>query len=97
MGVRERKVENYLRDELKKINGTSRKWVSPGRDGVPDQIVRLLRWAVGMVHVVEVKTTDGTLLPSQVREQPRLSDEGFLVFTVYGHEGVDEYIRMIDV
>ena len=97
MGVRERKVENYLRDELKKINGTSRKWVSPGRDGVPDQIVRLLRWATGVVHVVEVKTTDGTLEPSQERELPRLTEEGFLVFIVYGHEGVDKYIRSIDV
>ena len=97
MGVRENKVEKYLKDEVKRIGGTSRKWKSPGLDGVPDQIVRLHRWIKGMVHVVEVKTTDGVTSPAQKREQKREHDDGMLVYQVFGHAGVDAYIKMIDV
>jgi len=38
MGVRENKVEKYLDKEVSKIGGITRKWVCPGRDGVPDRI-----------------------------------------------------------
>ena len=96
MGKRENKVEKYLDDEVTALGGLTRKWVSPGRDGVPDRIVRLHRWSPGIVHFVEVKTNDGELSPAQLREHKRLIDAGLLVFTVYGHEGVDEYIRKIN-
>jgi len=95
MGVRENKVEKYLDNEIKKLGGTTRKWVSPGRDGVPDRLVRVPDWPLGVVNVVEVKTLSGKLQEEQKREHVRLTDEGWLVYTVYGHEGVDDYIAKI--
>ena len=91
MGVRENKVEKYLDKEVKKLGGLTRKWVSPGRDGVPDRICILN----GSVMFVEVKTVDGKLSPTQEREQQRLRDAGAAVFTVYGEEGVDEWVQSI--
>lgn len=91
MGVRENKVETYLHDHVTSLGGTSRKWVSPGRRGVPDRIV-VLPWGIWLV---EVKTTDGGLSPDQVREHQRLTDAGAKVRTVYGHAGVDQLIEEV--
>lgn len=92
MGTRENKVEKYLDSEVKKLGGLTRKWVSPGRDGVPDRIVVVC----GEVWFVEVKTSDGKLTPIQKREHDRLSEAGALVHTVYGESGVDEFIRIFE-
>jgi Holliday junction resolvase-like predicted endonuclease len=96
MGIRENKVEKYLDDEVNFLGGITRKWVSPGRDGVPDRIVILF----GTVWFVEVKTTDGKtdeckLSEVQKREHTRLRAAGANVVTVYGKEGVDEFIRIL--
>lgn len=88
MGVRERKVEKYLDDRMTRIGGLTRKWVSPGRNGVPDRICM----HHGKIWFVEVKTEDGLLSPPQVREHDRLSNVGVKVHTVYGRKGVDEFM-----
>lgn len=108
MGIRENKVETYLHQCVTALGGTTRKWVSPGRDGVPDRIAlvpmtadQLIRHLltlppdqlVALVTLVEVKTIDGDLSPVQVREHQRLTDAGAQVRTVYGHTGVDELIK----
>jgi hypothetical protein len=89
MGTRENKVEKYLADQVKKRGGITRKWVSPGYDGVPDRIVII----DGNVMFVEVKTVDGKLTPIQVREHDRLTAVGAKVFTVYGEKGVDSFLE----
>jgi Holliday junction resolvase-like predicted endonuclease len=89
MGVRENKVERYLDDQVKRCGGITRKWVSPGRDGVPDRIVI----HNGTVVFVEVKTTDGKLSSAQMREHDRLREQGVKVVTVYGEQGVDVFIN----
>jgi len=92
MGVRENKVETYLKDEVERIGGVTRKWVSPGHPGVMDQIVRLHRWPKGLVCFVEVKTTDGKQEPHQSREERRLTDAGCWTDIVYGNDDVDRMI-----
>jgi hypothetical protein len=92
MGVRERKVEKYLDKEVKKLGGITRKWVSPGRDGVPDRIVVLHD-----IWFVEVKTVDGELSDEQIREHDRLRAVGAKVCTVYGEAGVDDFINMVKI
>jgi len=89
MGVRENKVEKYLDDQVKLIGGITRKWVSPGHDGVPDRIV----FIDGRVYFIEVKTVDGKLSSAQKREHDRLTDHYDEVHTVYGEFGVDELVR----
>lgn len=88
MGARENKVETHLNDEVVALGGITRKWVSPGRDGVPDRIVIIN----GVICFVEVKTCDGRVSTPQEREHARLKDAGALVFVVYGKQGVDEFI-----
>jgi hypothetical protein len=88
MGVRENKVEKYLDKEVVKLGGITRKWVSPGRDGVPDRIVILN----GKVIFVEVKTEDGKLSVRQEREHTTLRKAGARVHTVYGQSSVDMFL-----
>lgn len=92
MGVREAKVEKYLHKEVEKLGGTTRKWVSPGRDGVPDRLV----FFKGLpIFMIEVKTLDGVLSMVQAREHDRLKEYGCLVYTVHGNQGVDDFITGI--
>jgi len=89
MGVRENKVEKYLHKEVEKLGGTTRKWVSPGYDGVPDRLV----FFTGLpIFLIEVKTVDGKLSEVQRREHARLKEFGCAVYTVYGSQGVDDFI-----
>ena len=90
MGVRENKVEQYLKDEVVKLGGITRKWVSPGHSGVPDQIA----FIKGNIYFVEVKTVDGELSSGQAREIDRLRKHGARVFTVYGHTYVDALLKV---
>lgn len=89
MGARENKVETYLDEQITAIGGITRKWVSPGRTGVPDRIVIIN----GDVWFVELKTMDdGRLKSHQEREQARLQSHGAKVLTLAGHSQVDEFI-----
>ena len=88
MGVRENKVERYLDSEIKKLGGITRKWVSPGVDGVPDRIIFLN----GYVLFCEVKTVDGSYEVSQLRELDRLREHDANVCTVWGETGVNQLI-----
>lgn len=89
MGVRENKVERYLHKQVEKLGGTTRKWVSPGYDGVPDRLV----FFTGLpIFLIEVKTVDGELSEAQRREHGRLKGHGCAVYTVYGSQGVDDFI-----
>lgn len=92
MGVRENKVEKYLDKQITALGGLTRKWVSPGRDGVPDRICIVK----GRVWFVEVKTVDGKCSPVQLREHVRLRDAGADVRVVYGEQGVDDFIKNIE-
>ena len=88
MGVRENKVEKHLDDGVKQLGGITRKWVSPGVDGVPDRIV-----FIGEVFFCEVKTVDGGYEAGQLREHDRLRDHGAIVCTVWGETGVNQLIE----
>lgn len=95
MGTRENRVETYLDTEVKRVfGGITRKWVSPGNDGVHDRIL----FISGIpATFVEVKTIDGELSPVQEREHDRLKKTmSISVFTtVYGREGVDSLIKSL--
>lgn len=89
MGIRENKVEKYLDEEIKRLGGITRKWVSPGVDGVPDRII-ILR---GDFILCEVKTVDGGYEVGQLREHDRLREHGATVCTVWGEIGVNQLIE----
>ena len=91
MGIRERKIEKYLHDEVVKLGGTTRKWVSPGHSGVPDRLIFLK----GNIFLVEVKTLSGELSPSQVQEIARLTKHDIHVEVVYGPKDVELLINKL--
>ena len=68
MGIRENKGETHLREQIQALGGDTRKWVSSGRDGVPDQIV----FVFNSVFFVEVKTIDGEYEPGKKLGDDRL-------------------------
>lgn len=108
MGVRENKVENHLKDQVEEqLGGISRKWVSPGRVGVPDQIAiiplsnseahalvdkGLIR---ALVVAPEIKTSDGKVTEPQKREHARLQRAGLDTAVLYGEDDVDAWITKI--
>lgn len=93
MGVRENKIENYLSEQIERhFNGATRKWISPGHDGVMDQIC-----FIDPEWYVEVKTSDGVHESHQAREATRLIGHGARVALVYGNTGVDKFIDWLEV
>ena len=91
MGQHEATVERHLDREFKALGGTTYKWVSPGRVGMPDRICILN----GVTYYVEVKTLGGRLSSMQRRELRRLKGLGVNACVVYGSTGVDDFIKSI--
>lgn len=92
-------TEAYLKRAVRAAGGVTRKWVSPGRNNVPDQIVI---WPGGrkgdrrpkaLVHFVETKATSKGARPAQAREHKRLRDLGCGVFVLNAPELIDQYVE----
>lgn len=84
--MKESNIEKYLRKQLKKIGGTSRKWVSPGRNGVPDQIC----FHNNTIFFVETKFhKHGGLSKVQEREQKHLKKQGAVIYNLPSFHAVD--------
>ena len=79
--MREKDIEKKLVDGIKRLGGCAYKWVSPGRDGVPDRIVVL---PGGIIWFVELKTDTGLLSPRQQFQLNFLSSLGFNATVVRG-------------
>lgn len=88
--MREREIEEILRNEVKRLGGMAYKWVSPGNDGVPDRIVF---FPDGRHVFVELKTDTGRLTRLQRLQIKRLRDLGQPVYVVRGLGGVSQFFR----
>ena len=88
----EKDVEKYFHSQVVSIGGTSRKFASPGRAGVPDRIA-LLRF--GVTWFVVIKDIDGTTSVRQLRELEEYHRLGHNTAIVYGKEGVKQVIRLM--
>lgn len=88
--MRERGIEAYLRDQIKRLGGIAYKFVSPGNAGVPDRLVLL---PAGRVAFVELKAPGKQPTPLQQRQQQRIRDLGFTVLVIDSKAGVDDFIK----
>ena len=88
--MRERDIEAYLRDQIKRLGGIAYKFVSPGNAGVPDRLVLL---PAGRVAFVELKAPGKQPTPLQLRQQKRIAGLGFKVLVIDSKEQVDEFIK----
>lgn len=93
MGRPEAYVEDYLRKRSKQKEWLCYKWVSPGRSGVPDDIVIT---DTGLVVFVECKSATGKLSELQKLTIGKLRDHGADVRVVYTREEVDELFEELE-
>lgn len=95
--TRESSVENYLRAEAKKRVGKCfvEKHVSPGRRGVPDD---LITWGhpLCLMELIETKAPKGRVAGHQQRDHNERARYGITVHTLHTKADVDEYFRLHD-
>lgn len=90
--MREKEIEIYLRDEVKKAGGKAYKFESPGNDGVPDRIVI---FPGNQVYFVEVKAPNGKVRPLQLKRMQELTQFGCKVLVINSKQGVDGFIKWV--
>lgn len=90
--MKEREVEKKLVEGVRGLGGVACKWVSPGRDGVPDRIVFL---PGGQVRFVELKTETGKLSSRQVYMIAKLRSLGCQVHVLYGEADVKRFLETL--
>ena len=89
----EKTVEARLVRKVKALGGDCPKFVSPSRRGVPDRIVLM---PGGKITFVELKSTNGKLMPIQEHEISRLKALGFSVEVLAGREAVDVFVEKLE-
>jgi len=90
--VRERDIEAYLRDEIRKAGGRAYKFVSPGNNGVPDRIVIL---PGGEVIFVELKAPGKKPTAIQSAQIAKIKALGCKVYVIDSKAGVDVFLREV--
>lgn len=88
--VRERGIEQYLRERVRAAGGRAYKFVSPGNAGVPD---RLVLFPGGRAAFVELKAPGKKPTLLQQAQGEKIRKLGFPVVVIDTKQGVDEFIR----
>ena len=84
--MREREIEKYLVQEIKKYSGVCWKWT--GTSGAPDRII----FINNRVFFVELKNEKGTVSPLQKLIHRKMANLGFIVHVLNSKEAVDKFI-----
>lgn len=87
--ARERDVEKYLREKVKKLGGIAYKFESPGNAGVPDRLILL---PGGRLHFVELKAPGKKPTPLQMSQHRKIQKVGFEVHVLDSKGAVDDFI-----
>jgi hypothetical protein len=87
--MRERDIEKYLREQVKKAKGIAYKFESPGNAGVPDRLVIL---PGNKIHFVELKAPGKRSTALQLNQQRKISNLGCSVFEIDSKEKVDAFL-----
>lgn len=90
--MREKEIETYLCETVRRLGGQAFKFTSPMNRGVADRVVCL---PDGTVWFIEVKAPDGKLTALQKRfgEQMAALKQRYAV--IYTKEEVDEWLHTI--
>lgn len=90
--IRERDIEKYLREMVKKIGGIAYKFESPGNAGVPDRLVLL---PGRVTYFVELKAPGKKPTALQKRQHTKIEKLGHKVLVIDSKEKVDEFIEFV--
>ena len=88
----ENRIEKRLKDEVEKIGGKAKKFVSPGMSGMPDRIVLL---PGGKIIFVETKAPGKKLRALQEYRAKELRGLGFRVEMIDTLEKIDLFIKEV--
>ena len=91
--MNEKRLEQKLREAVKRAGGLALKWVSPGVTGVPDRIIIL---PGGKVKLVEVKSTGKKQSARQAVMSGMLEKLGLPVAVIDSQESLTEFLNGID-
>ncbi len=89
----EKEVEKILVKGVKRLGGCAYKWVSPGKDGVPDRIVVL---PGGLIWFAELKTDTGRVSPRQEYQLSYLKSLGHNTIVLRGETEVREFLAALE-
>lgn len=89
----EKRLEKRLKQEVFKKGGHSFKWVSPGHNGVPDQIIFM---PGGRVYVREIKDEGVEPKPLQKHVIKQLQFLGVDAGWINSDESLDQFLKHID-
>ena len=89
--ISEKSIEEYLRDQVRKIGGKAYKFVSPGNAGVPDRLVVL---PGGDLFFVELKAPGGKTTKLQDKRIKELEMQGQVVFIADSREKIDRILAL---
>ncbi|MDE2097503.1 MAG: VRR-NUC domain-containing protein [Patescibacteria group bacterium] len=89
--MREKRIEDHLKEGVEALGGLCEKFASPGQRGVPDRLVTLPK-PVGM-QLVECKRPEGSVAPWQARDHARRAKLGVRVAVAYTLEEVDTLVH----
>ena len=90
--MREKEIETYLRDQVKKAKGKAYKFESPGNVGVPDRIVI---FPMNRIYFVELKAPGMKPRPLQMKQMRDLENFGCQVYVLDSKEAVNEFISKV--
>ena len=88
--MRERDIEKYLREQVRKVGGRAYKWESPGNAGVPDRIVI---FPGNQIIFVELKAPGKKPTKLQISQHRKLAELDCTVLVIDSKEGVDDFIN----
>ena len=88
--MREKKIENKLATEAKKLGGIALKFVSPSFDGMPDRLVLM---PDSHIAFVELKAPGKKPRPLQLSRHRLLRSLGFRVYII---DSVEQIGGMLD-
>ena len=89
MGKAENVVENYLRTQSKKYGCLCYKWVSPGHNGVPDDIVIYN----GHITFIETKSPVGDTSAIQDVRIQEMKEHGADVRICHTRKAIDKFFK----
>lgn len=90
--MREKAIENKLRQQIKNSGGLCLKFVSPSFDGVPDRIILM---PDGKIAFAEIKAEGKKLRPLQELRKRQFEKLGFKVYVVDNAEMIGGIIGEI--
>mgnify|MGYP002757157599 CR=1 FL=1 len=87
----ESEIERHLKNLIERAGGLCYKFMSPGRNGVPDRIVL----AEGQTYFVELKRPGEKPRPEQVKVHQDMQKRGVSVYVLDSKKAVENFVQSI--